>query len=191
MRKTVQYRLDPTKQQQRLLDQHLAECRWRYNHLLAERRAAWEQRQEALRYYEQAMSLPGLKAERLTLGRVHAQVVQTVAVRSELAFKAFLRRTKTGAAPGYPRFRGTGRYVSITSPQAPVGCKVEMDAKHLRLYGVGQVTSSLHRPLEGAPTTATSSRSRTGKWYGQVVRVLLLRVRRAHATARYTSTGRY
>jgi putative transposase len=64
MRKTFKYRLYPTKQQQRLLSQQLEECRWLYNHLLAARRDAWEQRQESLRYYDQAMSLPALKAER-------------------------------------------------------------------------------------------------------------------------------
>ena len=36
--KTFKYRLYPTKQQQRLLEQQLEECRWLYNHLLAERR---------------------------------------------------------------------------------------------------------------------------------------------------------
>ena len=48
MRKTFRYRLYPNKQQQRLLAQQLEECRWLYNDLLAARRAAWEQRQEAL-----------------------------------------------------------------------------------------------------------------------------------------------
>jgi hypothetical protein len=41
MLKTFKYRLYPNKQQQRLLDQQLEECRWLYNHLLAERRDAW------------------------------------------------------------------------------------------------------------------------------------------------------
>jgi hypothetical protein len=43
------YRLYPNKQQQRLLEQQLEECRWLYNHLVAERRYAWDQRQESLR----------------------------------------------------------------------------------------------------------------------------------------------
>jgi putative transposase len=165
MLKTFKYRLYPTKQQQRLLEQQLEECRWLYNHLLAKRREAWEQRQESLRYYDQATSLPGLKAERPLLASVHSQVLQNVAVRIDLAFKAFFRRSKAGEAPGYPRFRGRGRYTSIAYPQAPVGCKVEVDGKHLRLYGVGQVKIILHRPLEGTPKTATISRSSTGKWF--------------------------
>ena len=43
MRKTFKYRLYPNKQQQRLLEQQLEECRWLYNELLAARRDACAQ----------------------------------------------------------------------------------------------------------------------------------------------------
>jgi putative transposase len=74
------------------LEQQLEECRWLYNHLLAERRDAWERRRESLRYYDQATSLPALKAGRPSLAGVQSQVLQNVAVRIDLAFKAFFRR---------------------------------------------------------------------------------------------------
>jgi hypothetical protein len=67
MRKTFKYRVYPTKQQQRLLDAQLEECRWLYNELLATRRDAWEQRQESVRLYDQQATLPALKATRPTL----------------------------------------------------------------------------------------------------------------------------
>lgn len=165
MRKTFKYRLSPTKHQQRLLDQQLEECRWLYNHLLAERRDAWEERQESRRLYDQQATLPALKAQRPTLASVQSQVLQNVAVRIDLAFKAFFRRMKSGETPGYPRFRGQGRYDSITFPQVPVGCKLDTETKRLRVANVGQVKVILHRPLEGMPKTATISRSSTGKWY--------------------------
>jgi putative transposase len=165
MLRAFKYRLCPNQQQQRLLEQQLEECRWLYNHLLAERRDAWEQRQESLRYYDQAMTLPVLKATRPSLAQVNAQALQNVAVRIDLAFKAFFRRAKVSAAPGYPRFRGKGRYDSITYPQAPSGCKLDADGKRLRLHGVGPVKIVLHRPLAGTPKTATVRRSSTGKWY--------------------------
>jgi putative transposase len=133
--------------------------------LLAERRDAWEQRQESLRYYDQAMSLPGLKAERPALTGVHSQVLQNVAVRIDLAFKALFRRVKAGETPGYPRFRGCGRYDSITFPQAPVGCRLDAEEKRLRIANIGQVKIVFHRPVEGTPKTTTISRSSTGKWY--------------------------
>ena len=164
MLKMFKYRLYPTRQQQRLLDQQLEECRWLYNQLLAERRDAWEQRQESLRYYDQAMSLPMLKAERPALAGVHSQVVQNVAVRIDLAFKAFFRRVKAGEKPGYPRFRGRGRYDSLTFPQVPVGCRVDAEDTRLRVANVGQVKILLYRPSEGMPKTATLRRSSTGTW---------------------------
>src|SRR5215472_17626630 len=121
MRKTFKYRLYPNQQQQRLLDQQLEECRWLYNHVLAARRDAWEQRQESLRLYDQQATLPALKAERPPLAGVQSPVLQNVAVRIDLAFQAFFRRCTAGEEPGYPRFRGQGRYDSSTFPQVPVG----------------------------------------------------------------------
>src|SRR5215831_14646276 len=128
MRKTFTYRLYPTPAQQRRLEHQLEECRWLYNHLLAERRDAWDQRQESVRLYDQHATLPALKTERPSLAGVQSQVLQNVAVRIDLAFKAFFRRCNAGQEqPGYPRFRGSGRYDSITFPQVPIGCKLDMD----------------------------------------------------------------
>jgi putative transposase len=165
MRKTFTYRLYPTKEQRRLLAQQLEECRWLYNRLLEDRKTAWEQRQESVRLYDQHALLPALKAERPALARVQSQVLQNVAVRIDLAFKAFFRRCKAGETPGYPRFRGVGRYGSLTFPQVPVGCHLDADARRLRVMNVGQVKVVSHRPVEGTPKTATLRRSSTGKWY--------------------------
>ena len=151
--------------QRRLLCQQLEECRWLYNRLLEERKTAWEQRKEAVRLYDQHALLPALKAERPPLSGVQSQVLQNVAVRIDLAFKAFFRRLKAGETPGYPRLRGCGRYDSLTFPPVPVGCHLDVEAKRLRVMNVGQVKVVLHRPLEGTPKTATIQRSSTGTWY--------------------------
>jgi putative transposase len=165
MRKTFQYRLYPNQQQQRLLDKQLEECRWLYNHLLAERRDAWEHRQESLRWYDQQATLPARKAERPALAGVQSPVLQNVAVRLDLAFQACFRRCKAGETPGYPRFRGIGRYDSLTFPQIPVGCRLDAEDQRVRVANVGRVKIILHRPLEGIPKTATIHRSSTGKWF--------------------------
>jgi putative transposase len=53
---------------------------------------------------------------------VQSQVLQNVAVRIDLAFQAFFRRVKAGEPdPGYPRFRGRGRYDSLTFPRCRSG----------------------------------------------------------------------
>jgi putative transposase len=84
-------------------------------------------------------------------------------MRIDLAMKAFFRRVKAGEKPGYPRFRGAGRYDSFCFPQAPSGCRLEGDRVHLSK--IGAVRVARHRPLEGSPKTVCVRRSATGKWY--------------------------
>src|SRR4029078_8991209 len=151
MGKTFQCRLYPNKQQRHLLDAQLEECRWLYNHLLAERRDAWEHRHESLRLYDPQATLPTLKATRAALADVHSQVLQNVAVRLDLAFQAFFRRVRAGETPGYPRFRGVGGYTSLTYPQYGNGAR--LNGAQLQLSKVGNVAVVLHRPLEGTPKT--------------------------------------
>src|SRR5215470_18579264 len=118
--KTIQYRMYPSKGQQRRLARQLEECRWLWNTLLAERKQAWEEEQERIDYAQQQDELPSLKATvRPGLQQVHSQVAQDVARRLQKAFDAFFRRLKAGEKPGYPRFRGSGRYDSMTFPQVP------------------------------------------------------------------------
>ncbi|HEV8190517.1 MAG TPA: hypothetical protein VGP82_03395 [Ktedonobacterales bacterium] len=52
-------------------------------------------------------------------------------LRLKKAFDAFFRRLKAGEAPGYPRFRGAGRYDSITFARVPVGCALDATKERL------------------------------------------------------------
>jgi putative transposase len=111
MLKSFNYRLYPTKHQQRLLSEQLEELRWLWNTWLAARKQAGEEHQETIDYYVQKAELPALKADvRPGLKQVHSQVAQDVALRLKKAMDAFFRRLKSGETPGYPRFRGAGRY---------------------------------------------------------------------------------
>lgn len=163
MRRNFAYRLYPTKVQASAMQRTLDECRWLYNHLLEQRKAAWKERRESIGLYDQQKTIPPLKAERPSLGTVNAQVLQNVAVRLDLAMQAFFRRVKAGERPGFPRFRGAGRYDSFIFPQAPSGCK--LTGNMLYLSKIGSVRVVLHRPLEGKPKTCGIRRSPTGKWY--------------------------
>ena len=166
MTKTFRYRLYPTKKQMHLLSEQLEECRWVWNTFLAERKQLWEERQETISCYDQQAELPSFKvAVRPTLAGVNAQAVQEVAVRLKKAFDAFFRRLKAGETPGYPRFKGRGRYESITFPQMPDCCHMTAANKRLWVSKVGDIKMMYHRPLEGTPKTATIRRMPTGKWF--------------------------
>src|SRR5579871_2340608 len=159
MRKTFKYRLRPTPAQASAMQRTLDECRWLYNHLLEQRTAAWEERGETLTLYGQQDTFPALKGERPALTGIHSQVLQNVAVRLDLAFKAFFRRVKAGETPGYPRFRGRGRYDSFCYPQS--GFKLE--GERVFLSKIGPVKAIFHRPLEGTIKTCGIRRAGTGK----------------------------
>src|SRR6266851_3824673 len=162
MRKMFQYRIYPTKKQVHKLNETLDECRWLYNHLLEKRKNAYAQTGNGLSCYEQQSTYPLLKQERPTLERVHSQVLQNVAVRLDLAFKAFFRRCKAGENPGFPRFRGRDRYDSFTFPQS--GFSITHDDR-VTLSKIGSVRMVYHRPIKGKVKTCTIRRSSTGKWY--------------------------
>ncbi len=164
MRKTFKYRIWPTKRQENLLNQQFEDCRWLYNHWLNERKTCYEQSGKAPRLYDQLGELPSLKFVRLSLNSVHSQVLQNVGVRLDLAMQAFFRRVKSGEKElGYPRFKGFGRYDSITFPQAPSG--VSLSGNVLIVSKIGHIKVELHRPIKGKPKTVTLTRSATGKWY--------------------------
>jgi len=62
---------------------------------------------DTLSLYDQQATFGSLKVERPSLANMHSQVLQNVAVRLDLAFKAFFRRVKAGEKEsGFPRFRG-------------------------------------------------------------------------------------
>lgn len=167
LRKTFKYRLKPTAKQRTQLAFHLEECRMLYNHLLVERIQAYKDRGESLTLYGQLTRLPFLKKDRPTLAQVNAQVLQNVAVRVDLAFKAFFRRCQQGDPSGFPRFKGEGRYDSFTYPQAKSAFR--LDDKGLRLSKIGCLRLVQHRPLNGILKTCTIQRTATGKWFVTIV----------------------
>jgi putative transposase len=164
-RVTFQYRLHPTNAQETALQQTLDECRWLYNLLLEQRRRVYKDSGDFFTLYDQIGTLPGLKARRESLMMVHSQVLQNVAVRIDLAFKAFFRRVKAGEKPGFPRFRGSDRYDSFCYPQEGRKGGYYVEGDTVFLSKIGKVRLVLHRPVEGTIKTCCVRRTNTGKWF--------------------------
>src|SRR5579872_5589374 len=106
VRKTYQYKLQPTAEQEGTLAFVLRRCRELYNAGLQERRDAWQQRGVSITPASQSAQLPAVKEVRPEYRDVHSQVLQDVLTRLDRAFQAFFRRVKAGETPGYPRFHG-------------------------------------------------------------------------------------
>lgn len=161
MRKTFRYRIFPTHKQITSLEKALDSCHWLYNHFLEQRKTAWESENKSLSYIDQQNMLIQLKTENMNLKEVHSQILQDVAKRVDLAFKAFFRRIKHNEKPGYPRFRGKCRYDSFTYPQS--GFKLLKNI--VQLSKIGGVKIKLHQPIEGKIKTCAIRRTPTGKWF--------------------------
>lgn len=161
MLKMYQYRLFPTKKQSTIMNQWLERCRWLYNHFLEERKNSWKQEKKSLNYHTQAVSIVKLKQDKQPLSNIHSQVLQNVAIRVDLAFKAFFRRVKAiGEKAGYPRFKGKGRYDSFTFPQSGFALMKE----RLKISKIGSIRIKKHREIEGSIKTLTI-RKINDKWY--------------------------
>ena len=161
--KSFKYRIYPTKKQKKLLCLQLEECRWLYNQFLEQRKLAWSSNGTGLHLYSQISTISSLKMDRPGLNEVHSQVLQNVAVRVDLAYKAFFRRVKLKETPGFPRFKGEC-YDSFTYPQSGFAI-VNGTKPKLRLSKIGNVKIILHRRIEGIIKSLNIKRSPVGKWY--------------------------
>jgi putative transposase len=165
MRKTFQFRIYPTKNQEVVLNRTLSTCRRLYNNSLAERKRQAELNElersfsvcpwgkpDWIEYKNQQNALPLTKTSYQK--EVFSQVLQNVLKRVERSFKNFFNGF------GYPRFQGRERYNSFTFPQS--GFKIE-DGK-LNLSKIGNIKIILHREIEGKIKTCTIKKD-VDHWY--------------------------
>jgi putative transposase len=142
----------------------LEACRWVYNKTIEIRQDAWREQKKTLSLYETHKMLTQWKRDHPWLKAGHSQALQNAQMRVDLAFKAFFRRVQAGEAPGYPRFRGEGRYDSFTYPQEKGAWQI-FDNGYIRLSKIGLVKIKLHRPIDGEAKTLTIKRDCLGNWW--------------------------
>lgn len=159
----VKYRLFPSKEQTRKLEDTLETCRLVYNSLVNDRVFQYETAKQSPSRYEQQKLFPQWSKDFPEIKAVYSQVLQNIAVRVDLAFRAFFQRVKEGKTPGFPRLKGKGQYDSITYPQS--GFKIGESSVWLSLQGKQtQVKAKLHRMIDGKVKTCCVRRV-ASKWF--------------------------
>lgn len=180
MKTTYQYRLRPTKQQITQLEQWLETCRRIYNRMLGERFDWWQNNRCAIDrcslvscgiaplkdkrgYYLQQNSLVPLKAKYPDIKLVQSQVLQNVVKRVANAYERFVVGDSNGRRSGTPRFKGKGRYRSLTFTQMKQTC---LNGNKITLPKLGEIKLVVHRPIPDGFTikTATIALKADG-WY--------------------------
>jgi putative transposase len=95
-----------------------------YNAALEERIGAWKLCRKSINYYDQANQLKAMRADGC-LSLANFSCCQDVLRRLDKTFQAFFGRVKRGEKKvGYPRFRSSRRYDSITFPSYGDGCSI-------------------------------------------------------------------
>lgn len=167
MRRTFRYRLYPTRKQAAALNAQLSQACDLYNAALEQRRSMWRDHGQSVSFYAQGAEIKDLRASGLLAVGANAWSQMDALRQLDRAFDAFFRRVKAGENPGYPRFKGRGRYDTLTWQMAGGhggGCHIRDD--RLALQGVGHVKVRWHRalPAEASVRTAQVTRRSSG-WY--------------------------
>ncbi|WP_328600697.1 RNA-guided endonuclease InsQ/TnpB family protein [Actinomadura physcomitrii] len=170
MRRTFKFLLRPTARQVGSLSACLEDHRTLYNAALEHRRTAYRSAGAVVRYGDQSAELKDIRAaDPDGQGRWSFSSQQATLRRLDLAFAAFFRRLRSGQNPGHPRFRGRGRFDTVTWPKDGDGCRWDSQPRHptatfVRLLGVGHVRVHRHRPVAGTIKTISVKREGT-RWY--------------------------
>jgi putative transposase len=158
------FRLRPTARQHVALAACVDAHRELYNAALQERRDAWSRASKIrISYGDQSAQLTEMRAARPDQAVWSFSSQQATLRRLNKAFAGFFRRlkaAKAGVKPGYPRFKGAGRFDSVQWPKNGDGARWLPEAKRVYLHGIGQVKVDVHREVAGRVKTIQIKRAK-------------------------------
>jgi putative transposase len=168
VRRSYKFLLRPTAGQIVLLLALLEDLRLLYNAALEERREAWRMGRHRITFYSQDAQIKEIrKADPEQYGRWAYSCERAAVRRLDRAFKDFYRRCQAGDKPGYPRFKGRGRWNS-TEWETGHGCRWDSvphpAVTRVYLTGIGHVRALRHRTVRGTVKTITVKREGS-RWY--------------------------
>ena len=171
MKKTFEYRAYLTVKQADKLVAWLEILRNLYNQALAWRKATYENTGESVKKSTQEKALTPLRQESDTVESLHIDVLQDAIDRLDKAYQAFFRRGKKGDKPGFPRFKGAGRYRSMTFKHLAKQLIRAIGKRTARVVvpKIGHVKIHYHRPLPGGKIKTLTVRRKASGWYVCIV----------------------
>ncbi|WP_208492131.1 RNA-guided endonuclease InsQ/TnpB family protein [aff. Roholtiella sp. LEGE 12411] len=161
VRTSYQYRLKPTKEQIKIIDNTLDMLCCQYNYQLGQRFEWLEQNRcsvdkcslvvchlpelkEKPNRFSQQASLIQLKKDRSWYKDIHSQVLQEVPKKVEIAFDRWLKGDSNGRRSGKPRFKAFGQYKTFTYPQFQ---RKHFQNDQITLSKIGTVKVIVHRQI--------------------------------------------
>ena len=142
-----------------------------YNAALEERCGAYRKQGVRITKKAQDDQLKEVREVRPEYGAIHWHLLQDAITRLDRAYSAFFRRLKAGEKPGFPRFKGKGRYRTFTFKDAAKrnGVRLVAAGRRLYLHGIGNVRIRIHRPMQGMLKQVGITLAGDGHWYASMV----------------------
>src|SRR5687768_9333282 len=142
---TYCYRLLPSKAQHRALEAILEDQRQLYNAALEERVGAYRNAGITRTYVDQCKALTEWRRSDSEAASMPLCLQRWTLKQLDEAYRGFFRRLKAGAEPGFPRFRGKGRFTTFGFREFS---GIRFQNGRLRFKGMpGGLRVHLHRPL--------------------------------------------
>ncbi|WP_203872045.1 RNA-guided endonuclease InsQ/TnpB family protein, partial [Planomonospora parontospora] len=169
VRRSYKFLLRPTSRQAAALAACLEDHRQLYNAALEHRRTAYRKAKVSVGYGDQSAELKEIRrADPDGQGRWSAGSQQQTLRRLDKAFKAFFARVTAGRTPGFPRFKGKGRFDTVEWPALKNGATWDSvpheTQTRVHLLGIGHVRVHRHRPVKGRVKTVSVKREGC-RWY--------------------------
>ena len=153
------------------LETWLDACQNLYNQGLAMRSETFKATGKSTSYNSQAKMLTDLRRQSPFWNSLHIDILQDTLRRLDKAYDAFFRQLKAGENPGFPRFKGRGRYRSITFSHLSVDLIRNVRRKFARVVvpKLGHVKIRYHRPLpEGNHIKTLTIQRKASGWYANI-----------------------
>lgn len=165
----AKFAFKPSRTQEASLHGLLRVAREVYNAALQERRDAWRVAGKTVRWRDQFVALTGIREVRPDVFAYGIQPLRGAIMRVDEAMQGFFDRAKHGQVPGFPRFKGAGRFNTACWDE-PRSWKIKDDRRTLHVQGVGDIRlpKSAARQIGrmtgkgGRPVTLTITRRRSG-----------------------------
>ena len=157
---TYKFRLEPTQEQQTLLNKHFGSVRWTYNYFLNQRKTEYLNNKKSLNYYDQSAELTKIKKVNEWLKEINSQTLQYSLKCLDMAYQGFFnKRTK------FPNFKSKRNKNSFTIPQ-----NVRYDGTKLIvpkfLDGIEMI---MERQIKGIIRHCSISKTPTGKYFVSIL----------------------
>jgi putative transposase len=157
MHKAFKYRVYPTKEQEKILNEWQGQLRFIWNQFLDGNIKRYEAEKKFNFKFEMANALPALKKEHIWM-TAPSQSLQQVALQMDGALRNCFKRKL-----GFPKFKKKSEIPQgIKIPQQYT--QIKMGSKFIKIPKLGEVKWIRHRDLQGILKSATITRD-VDQWY--------------------------